>query len=120
HRRLPESQPLPARALPRAGHRGDGEATLLRDRLLVGEEGEPERHHPQGHAGALSRTIARREEDAVTLKHGAVALAAWLVAAAAWAQAQNYPNRPVRVVVAAARSEERRVGGACGWRGGGE
>jgi len=38
----------------------------------------------------------------VTLKHGAVALAAWLVAAAAWAQAQNYPNRPVRVVVAAA------------------
>ena len=36
------------------------------------------------------------------LRQGAAALAAWLVAAAAWAQAQNYPNRPVRVVVAAA------------------
>ncbi|HET7366583.1 MAG TPA: tripartite tricarboxylate transporter substrate binding protein [Burkholderiales bacterium] len=32
----------------------------------------------------------------------AVALAALAIAGAAWAQAQNYPNRPVRVVVAAA------------------
>src|SRR5438105_14075787 len=95
-----EPEPLFARALSGAGRRRDGQAALLRGRLLVGEEGESERHHSQGHTGALSRTIAGREEDAVKAKHWA-ALALACMVNAAWAQAQNYPNRAVRVVVAA-------------------
>src|SRR5207248_10763003 len=102
HRRLSESQPLSRRALPRAGRRGDGQAALLRDRLLVGEEGEPERHHSQGHAGALCRPNAGNEEETRLKTKLLGAIAALCVSVVAWAQAQNYPNRPVRVVVAAA------------------
>src|SRR5436305_4703324 len=38
----------------------------------------------------------------MTVKSWAAAIAAWAVSSAAFAQAQNYPNHPVRVVVAAA------------------
>ena len=34
----------------RARHRRDREAALLRDRLLLDQEAQPDRHHPQGHA----------------------------------------------------------------------
>jgi len=52
HRRLSEPEPLTCAAVTRAGHRGDRQAALLRDRLLVGEEGQPERHHPERRARA--------------------------------------------------------------------
>ena len=38
----------------------------------------------------------------MNFRYWTTALAAWLIVGTAWAEAQNYPNRPVRVVVAAA------------------
>ena len=51
HRRLSEPVELHARALSGAGRRRDRDAALLRHQLLFDRQGEPDRDHPEGHAG---------------------------------------------------------------------